>query len=662
MSSFLEIFPLYLVLATVIFIIIPTFIAGVIRWYLYRYILNLANNVSRLLSSGDNKARQIAIVNKLETRFRQASKKLENVNTMALIDGLYSQERLKVFGRSLRCEQWDNFCQTLPNLLLSFGLLGTFIGITSNLYNISQTLNQSPESTNLNKIIEQLQTPLQSMGVAFCTSLVAIVCSSVLIIIYLRCNTNFAKTLLISSLEDYLDNIFKVTIKGYSRLDQVVDRMAERQEKFLKHFLSNLQEVVRDSITKATSDIILSNQEFQENVDSLVRRFNNISTTMEGTTGGFKEAVFSLEEQVTTVNKIIPQFAASSNKLETSAKLHLKASQKIEQSKFSENLEQLTSDLTKTQQSFSQSTEFLGNKGNELVNKINQLVSNNQESHNIAKKVYTQLQEASNTIQDSSVGFLEAAETFTTTDFADKLSTASQELINIPQKFNQSTATLDQSSKNIATAINKINNSAQHITSLVEKVNVLNQHSSELLKFGDRNLELQNAELTKIVAQLDKHQLAVKNTVEEFSKILTIFQQESGNNIQQLHTVTQNFNSGLSKINQNSDRILVSFEQRTINNNQEISNLSSGLKQLIDQVNTIPAEISKSIDQLLEQIQTDQENYHLNTEFKQALNQLNNIPLEISKLVDSLEDSKIEPETNEDTFFNKLIKNNKKFF
>lgn len=659
MSNFLDIFQPYWIVPTIIFIFIPTIIAVVIRCCLYRHILNSANKVSRLLSSGNNRSRKPEIVNQLETRFRQASQKLETVNTMALIDRLYSQERLKVLGLSLPCEQWDYFCQTFPSLLLSFGLIGTFIGITLNLYSISQTINQS--SQNINVLLEQLQTPLQSMGIAFCTSLAAIVFSSVLIIINICCNTTFAKTLLISSLEDYLDNIYKVNIKGYSRLDHIVDRMSEQQEKFLTHFLGKLQQSLENSITRATSDIILANQEFQENVDSLVRRFNNVSTTMAESTDGFKEAVSSLEQQITTVNKMLPQFAASSNKLEASAKLHLKASQKIEQSKFSEDLEQLTSDLTKAQQSFSQSTKYLGEQGSQLVSKIDQLINNNQTSHDIAKKVYTQLQEASSTIQESAVDFLEATENLTTTDFVNKLSNATQELMTIPQRFKKSTEILHQSTNNIAIAINKINNSAKHITSLVETNNELNQYSHKLLESGDRNFKSQNVELVQIVSQLNKHQLVVNDTMKKFGKVLNIFQLESGNNIQQLQKVTHNFNLELRNINDNNTRILASFDQQTIKNNQEVSNLVAEFKQAINQISTIPSEISKSIEQIIEQLQKEQESLNLNTEFSQVIKQLNNIPLEISKLIDSIEQSKIEVENNEDSFLNKILNNKKNF-
>lgn len=113
MTNIFDLFPLYLVLLTAIFIIVPTLIAIVLRRLLYGYLIGSAHKVSRLLSLNESRGKQPAIVDKLETRFYEASQKLENVNTIALIDRLYSQERLNFLGISLRCEQWDYFCQTL---------------------------------------------------------------------------------------------------------------------------------------------------------------------------------------------------------------------------------------------------------------------------------------------------------------------------------------------------------------------------------------------------------------------------------------------------------------------------------------------------------------------------------------------------------------------
>ena len=74
-------------------------------------------------------------------------------------------------------------------------------------------------------------------------------------------------------------------------------------------------------------------------------------------------------------------------------------------------------------------------------------------------------------MQDSSLSFIEAAETFKASDFADKLTTATNELITIPQQFNDSTNILHSSTENIAKAIAKIDTSTESTNSLIERVN-----------------------------------------------------------------------------------------------------------------------------------------------------------------------------------------------
>lgn len=668
MLNVLNIFPLELIIITVILVIIPTVIAILLRRSLYRYLIDSASRVSRLLTSR-SRGKQPPIVDKLETRFRQASQKLEQVNTVALIDGLYSQEELKFLGVSLRCEQWDYYCQSLPNLLLAFGLLGTFIGISSNLYHLSQTIDQS--AADVNNLVSQLQTPLQNMGIAFFTSLTAIACSSILIGVNLRCNTNFAKSLLISSLEDYLDNIFKINIKGYSRLDKAIDRMVKQQEEFLNRFHEKVGQVLETTMGNAANKMVEANQCFQNNVDSMVGRFNDISSSMAASTDSFQESTFSLKKQLQTVIEIVPQFETASLKIETGSQLYLQGAEKIEASKFSENLESLTTDLANTQKSFSQSTEFLGNQ----VNKISET---HQQATELAKQVYTQLQTASNKLQDSAVGFIEAAETFKASDFADKLTAATQELTTIPQQFNQSTAILHQSTDVLKTAIDNINTSTGQTNGLIEQVNNLNQHSTELLEKGDRqiNQEIKSfnnitSKLENIVTTLDKHKEQINISIGNFGeKILTSFEQQTSNNVIELQkltaeinhnfdslqqtqtetaklvTVLENYqdkfnsvnshlsqlvatseqqakqvNSSLNEVGMNSDRLLTGFEQQSQNNTQEISKLIAEFKQLMNQFNTIPSEVGKLIDAI--EKHEKQMNFEFNNLGNSLVNQAN---------------------------------------
>ena len=624
MSKILEIFPFELLLLTIILVIIPTILAALLRHSLYRYLIDSANKVSRLLTQV-NRGKQPTIVGKLEERFKLASENLEQVNTMALIDGLYGQERLNFFGISLRCEQWDYFCRTLPNLLLAFGLLGTFIGISFNLYNLSQTISQTgANADDLNYLVSQLQVPLQNMGIAFFSSLIAIACSSILIILNSIWNTSFAKSLLISSLEDYLDNIFKINVQGSTRLDKAVDRMVKQQEEFLNRFHEKVGQVLENTIGSAANKMVNANLGFQNNVDSMVSRFNDISSSMAVSTNSFQESALSLEKQIENVTLIVPKFETAANKIDSSSILYLQGAEKIEQSKFSENLENITKDLSDTYKSFSKSTAFLGNQ-------VYSISEGHQQTIELAQQVYTHLETSSNRLQDSSLGFIEAAETFKESDFANQLTTATNQLVTVPQQFNQSTAILHQSTDALGRAINNINTSTQGTNILIEQVNKLNQHSTELLEKSDRNVQQEITELNRMVNVLSQHKEQINSSIGNFGeKILTSFKEQTDNSVIELQNINTgmnnssksfqlsqieiakltailgNYSNNFNSINSNlsniantseqhgkqlnsnlngigliSDRLLTGFEQQSSNNTHNITQLITEIEKLI---------------------------------------------------------------------------------
>ncbi|WP_287521958.1 DUF4351 domain-containing protein [Okeania sp. SIO2C2] len=234
MVELLQLIPFPLLLLSIVLVILPTIFTAIVRIRLYNYLIFLKSRVRRLIH-GVSPSEKPGIIEHLEARFQTASENLEEVNTAALVDGVYSQEKFDFLRFKLRCHQWHYFSQALPNLLISFGLLGTFLGITLNLSTLIQTINQV-KATDINNLVEQLQDPIQGMGIAFITSLIAIACSSLLTVINLQCNTNLAREDLISYLEDYLDNILQPTIEGKSRLDKAVKRMVKQQNDFLNKF------------------------------------------------------------------------------------------------------------------------------------------------------------------------------------------------------------------------------------------------------------------------------------------------------------------------------------------------------------------------------------------------------------------------------------------
>ncbi|MEL6494125.1 MAG: methyl-accepting chemotaxis protein, partial [Cyanobacteria bacterium J06623_7] len=119
----MSLIPGYLVFLAVILVILPTIVAIMLRFCLYRHLKRLAEKARRLLGAipPESTPRMIA---KLEQRLADSNLNPDQLNTAAVIEGAYSHEELYFLGLSLNCDFVDSFCRILPNLLLSFGLLG----------------------------------------------------------------------------------------------------------------------------------------------------------------------------------------------------------------------------------------------------------------------------------------------------------------------------------------------------------------------------------------------------------------------------------------------------------------------------------------------------------------------------------------------------------
>ncbi len=267
----------------IVLIFITTIACIWLRLSLYGYIMNSANKVTRLLKKVTKRLEEdkqlsahrvqelineqtenlkLPIVLTLKKRFEKASKNLEQVNTAALVDGIYSEEKFRFGKFRLTCEQWDYFCRFFPNILISLGLLGTFLGITLNLSSVSAIINQNinQNNNNIDYLLNELGQPLEGMAIAFVSSLIAIACSVILTLVNLGWNTSLAKEKLISSLEDYLDNVLQPTIDGYTRLDKAVNRMVETQNQFLNRFHDNVERVLEKTMGGAADRIAAQNE------------------------------------------------------------------------------------------------------------------------------------------------------------------------------------------------------------------------------------------------------------------------------------------------------------------------------------------------------------------------------------------------------------------
>ncbi|MDF5726144.1 MAG: hypothetical protein PUP91_38015, partial [Rhizonema sp. PD37] len=324
--------PFYLIFLTVIIVVLPSIASIFYRWTLYKYLVSLEENIRRLIN-GQSPRQQPKIIEELQQRFRLASSQLDQINTSALIDQVYSREKVGVFT----CEQIEYFCRILPNLLLAFGLFGTLLGITINLSAINQTINQT-NITNINDLVTELKKPLEGMSIAFFTSLTGIFFSALLTLFNWFRNTNLAKYRVISSLEDYLDNIYHPEVQGDTRLDKIVNRMVSQQDEFLTRFGSTVRDAVEQSIGSVARQIAEGNKEATALAKQVYERFTESAGTISAAANEF-------EHTITEMN-------AKSHIFKESAEI-------FAQSQFPQQLSASIADLSNIQENFSQSAASL---------------------------------------------------------------------------------------------------------------------------------------------------------------------------------------------------------------------------------------------------------------------------------------------------------------
>ncbi|CCI02738.1 hypothetical protein [Microcystis aeruginosa] len=566
-----NLFPPYLILLTLVLVIFPTVLAVGIRIALYKYLQESTVKVKRLIR-GESRGVQPKIISNLENRFKIASSQLDDVNTAALVDGLYHEEQFTFMSKSLSCEKWDYFVRVLPNLLLAFGLLGTFFGITLNLTGISTLIDIN--NVDVQSLGEKLKTPLESMGIAFITSLIGLACSSLLTVINLIFNTNLAKVNLISSLEDYLDNILQPTVEGNSRLDKAVNRMVDKQQAFLTNFHTEVTRVLESSLGKVAKEIADGNQETAKLVTQVCERLTETAGTLSTGATTFQRSAFELNEQVPIITQANREFTQSSQELKNSVLLFKQASELIEKSNFSGNIERFTASLAETQARFTQSTAL-------LEQNIGEIISSNKRANDLAEQVYLNIQESSQKLQNSALGFLEASEKIESSQFADKLVQATADLMTAHQQFANSTTDLNQSTQSLASLTQDFHRSMTTMVELGIKITDLNQKSEIILEQNQQRSVTEQEKLSNIQGELVK----LIETVKTYQDSFNSESKQLGNQL---------INSLDERLSQTSDKILTaSHGIERSSNNLDVTN--ANLSQLIDTVTEQLTQVKESL-------------------------------------------------------------------
>lgn len=308
-----------------------TAVVAVIRAFLRKDLENLISQARILVSERDVTLKH-PIIQEAEKRVKAYKNGSDKVNTSVIIDQIYSSNKFGIASR----DSWDFVCRSFPNVLISLGLLGTFVGITSNLSSIQEILKSSGGTTE--QIITKLQEPLNGMATAFGSSLIALLCGIALTIVNLVFNTTVAKYRFLSLLEDYLNSEVSTTPTGVF-LAQIEASLTSFRQESIGIFTKSLEKAIGNSFTTQISQIITENRVLRDNLNDLVSNFKDSATKISESSQAFQYAASvlsgselpnSIHRFSSTIEQVTATFEETSNSVESSSIQFQEAAQKLD--------------------------------------------------------------------------------------------------------------------------------------------------------------------------------------------------------------------------------------------------------------------------------------------------------------------------------------------
>ena len=330
-----------------------TTVVAVIRIVLRKDLENLISQAKKLISEKDVTLKH-PIIQEAEKRIDTYENRADKFKASVIIDQIYSRNKLGIASR----DSWDFVCRSFPNVLISLGLLGTFVGITSNLSSIQGILRNSTGTTE--QITARLQEPLNGMATAFGSSLISLVCGIALTFVNLIFNTTVAKYRFLSLLEDYLNSKAPSTPTG-AFLTEIQGSLRSFRQEMVSIFKNEIAQAIGNSFTSQIAQITEENKRLTANLNSLVTGFRDSSTKISDSSQAFQYAAGILSDSdlpnsvnnfSDTIEKVTSIFELTSSSIADSSKQLQSATQKLDaHSENSIGLYQTLSELIQITQS-----------------------------------------------------------------------------------------------------------------------------------------------------------------------------------------------------------------------------------------------------------------------------------------------------------------------
>jgi len=287
-----------------------------------------------------------------------------NVNTQAIIEKNF-EENLKIPTMG------ETFVRKSQAMMVTLGLLGTFIGLTISVSELVKVLLQDIGSASLdwNEILVRLAGAAKGMGAAFSTSLVGLFGSVVLNLTLIGIDCEDQKRSLMIDIEEYLDNNIAVLIAKdketeYTMMNRILkDTFVEFGTK-IEDTLRATVESFGDKLTNVVMDVSVSSQA----LDTTVERFDSAISTLAVAMRDMSDFNLNLKENV---EKMDVSFIKMSESLSDSTNLIIKNYDAIRM--FAEDVKNAAGQMAVSNQETLEQLGFLANQVDQTVSALQQL-------------------------------------------------------------------------------------------------------------------------------------------------------------------------------------------------------------------------------------------------------------------------------------------------
>ncbi|HRR36252.1 MAG TPA: hypothetical protein P5535_04190, partial [Clostridia bacterium] len=302
------------VIVLIILIFLAAFVINILIKLKYQKLSKQINNRQNRRAGTFNDE----MLNKIVQDYKVAGEiNSNNVNTQAIIEKNF-EENLKIPTMG------ETFVRKSQAMMVTLGLLGTFIGLTISVSELVKVLLQDIGSASLdwNEILVRLAGAAKGMGAAFSTSLVGLFGSVVLNLTLIGIDCEDQKRSLMIDIEEYLDNNIAVLIAKdketeYTMMNRILkDTFVEFGTK-IEDTLRATVESFGDKLTNVVMDVSVSSQA----LDTTVERFDSAISTLAVAMRDMSDFNLNLKENV---EKMDVSFIKMSESLSDSTNLIIK--------------------------------------------------------------------------------------------------------------------------------------------------------------------------------------------------------------------------------------------------------------------------------------------------------------------------------------------------